>query len=452
MSRVADWFEGITLIRPNERRATLLSFVVVFMLMASYFVLRPVRDAMASDWSDAEVSLLWNLQFFLSAGLVVLYSFTVSRVKLERVVPGVYAMFALSFLAFRLGTPLVSDPTLLEKGFYMWVSAFSLFNVSVFWSFMANTFTPDQSRRLFATIGAGASAGAIVGPAVPTLFAQALGLEALLLIASGGLLAVVPVILWLQRMKVTQLDNSQHHLSVDDLAQPLGQRWWSGFRDVLRNRYLLAIAVFILLYVFIGSFVYFIQKNLLVEFTRVERTQILSGISWLVNTLTFICALLVTGRLVRRCGMATTLALLPLVLLVGMAALAFAPMIVLLLAVDVARRVGNYAVTRPAREMLFTQVSTDQRFKAKPVLDVVVYRGGDAISGSLFALLSEGLALGLGAISLVGSAVAALWTVVALYLGRRYKRMEPVHDAASSERPARHQHPVNGRPALSSGR
>lgn len=104
MSRVADWFEGITLIRPNERRATLLSFVVVFMLMASYFVLRPVRDAMASDWSDAEVSLLWNLQFFLSAGLVVLYSFTVSRVKLERVVPGVYAMFALSFLAFRLGT------------------------------------------------------------------------------------------------------------------------------------------------------------------------------------------------------------------------------------------------------------------------------------------------------------------------------------------------------------
>ncbi len=435
MSRVRGWFEGITLIRPNERQATLLSFIVVFLLMAAYFVLRPVRDAMASDWSDAEVSMLWNLQFFLSTGLVALYGFTVSRVPLKRVVPGVYTMFAFSFMAFRLATPLVSDPTLLEKGFYMWVSAFSLFNVSVFWSFMADTFTRDQSRRLFATIGAGASAGAIAGPAVPALFAQSVGLEALLLIASCGLLAVVPIILWLQRIKVTQLDNAQHELSADALSSRLEGRWWSGFRDVLSNPYLLAIALFILLYVFIGSFVYFIQKNMLAEFTRVERTQILSGISWLVNTLTFACALLVTGRLVRRCGMATTLACLPVTLVVGMAALAFAPLIVLLLAMDVARRVSNYAITRPAREMLFTQVSADQRFKAKPVLDVVVYRGGDAISGSLFALLSEGLALGLGAIALIGSAVAALWALVGVYLGGRYQRLDGAGAADVSESP-----------------
>ncbi|MEM9384949.1 MAG: MFS transporter [Pseudomonadota bacterium] len=424
MSQACGWFEGITLIRPNERQATVLSFLLVFLLMAAYFVLRPVRDAMASDWSDAQVSLLWNLQFFLSTGLVVLYSFAVSRLPLKRVVPGVYAVFAISFMAFCLITPVVSDPTWLEKAFYMWVSAFSLFNVSVFWSFMADTFTQDQSKRLFATIGAGASAGAIVGPALPALLAQAVGLETLLLIAASGLFAVVPIILRVQRLKLTQLDNAQHALSAEQLQGKLEGRWWSGFRDVLSNRYLLAIALFILLYVFIGSFMYFIQKNLLAEFTRVERTQILGGISWLVNTLTFACALLVTGRLVRRCGMAVTLACLPVTLVVAMAALAFAPLIVLLLAADVARRVGNYAVTRPAREMLFTQVSADQRFKAKPVLDVVVYRGGDAISGSAFALLSEGLALSLGAIALIGSAAAALWAWVGMDLGRRYGRME----------------------------
>ncbi|MEO0971883.1 MAG: MFS transporter [Pseudomonadota bacterium] len=421
MSGPKGWVEGLTLIRPEERRATLLSFLVVFLLMASYFVLRPVRDAMASDWSDTEVSMLWNLQFFLSTGLVALYGFAISRVQLRHVVPAVYAAFAISFMAFRLGMPLVDDPTLLEKGFYMWVSAFSLFNVSVFWSFMADTFKPEQSTRLFATIGAGASAGAIVGPALPALLAQTAGLDTLLLIASSGLLVVVPMILWLQRLKVTSLDNAGHTLSAEQLTRRLDSRWWSGFRDVLSNRYLLAIALFIALYVFIGSFVYFIQKNLLAEFTRVERTQILSTISWVVNTLTFACALLVTGRLVRRWGMAVTLACLPVVLVVGMAALAFAPLIVILLATDVARRVGNYAVTRPAREMLFTQVSTDQRFKAKPVLDVVVYRGGDAVSGSLFAALSEGLALGLGTLALVGSAVAVLWGAVGVYLGRRYQ-------------------------------
>lgn len=166
---------------------------------------------------------------------------------------------------------------------------------------------------------------------------------------------------------------------------------------------------------------YFIQKNLLAEFTRVERTQILSSVSWLVNTLTFACALLFTGRLVNRAGMAMTLTGVPLLLLVGMAAIALAPLVVVLLAVDTLRRVGNYAVTRPAREMLFSQVTTDERFKAKQVLDVVVYRGGDAASGSVFALLSEGLGLALPAMALLGSAVAGLWSFVAVYLGRQYQ-------------------------------
>ncbi len=418
MTGSRHWLERLMLVRPEERSATLLAFLMAFVLMAAYLVLRPVRDAMASDWSDAEVSLLWNLQLVLSIVLVGLYSAAVSRWSLRRVVPGVYSLFALSFLGFWLATPLVADTVLLDKGFYLWVAAFSLFNMSVFWSLMSDSFDADQGRRLFAVIASGASAGAIAGPAIPALFAAYLGLDRLMLIAALGVLMVVPLMWLLQRMRPASLTRRPPRDQAS--ARHIDLRWWSGFRDAANNPYLRAIGLFILLYVFVGSFVYFIQKNLLADFTRVERTQILSSVSWLVNTLTFVCALLVTGRLVNRAGMVLTLACVPLILLVGMAAIAVAPFVVVLLAVDVVRRVGNYAVTRPAREMLFTEVTADQRFKAKQVLDVVVYRGGDAASGSIFALLSEGLGLALPVMALVGSAVAGLWAAVAVYLGRRY--------------------------------
>lgn len=408
----------LTLVKPNEQRAALASFVIVFLLMASYFVLRPVRDAMASDWSDAEVSLLWNIQFFLSAALVALYSVCISRLPFRWVVPTVYGGFAASFLLFFFVTPKMADPTLVEKGFYLWVAAFALFNLSVFWSFMADTFRREQGQRLFAIIGSGASAGAILGPSVPTLFAASLGLDKLMLIAALGLLLVVPLIVYVRRLKFTQLGNADVEV---DLAEPrIGGPWWTGFRDVLSNPYLFAIAAFIVLYVFVGSFVYFEQKNLLAAYSRPERAQILGGIDWIVNSLTFLFAFLVTGRLVQRLGMATTLALVPLAVMLGLFVLATAPSIVVLLALQVTRRVGNYAVTRPARELLFTEVTTQERFKAKPVIDVVVYRGGDAISGSLFALLTEGVGLGLAAVAIVGAGIAAFWAGIAFYLGRLF--------------------------------
>jgi AAA family ATP:ADP antiporter len=421
MKVLSNWIESLTQIQTHERLPTLLSFLIVFTLMAAYFVLRPVRDAMASDWSDLEVSWLWNLQLALSIGLVALYSLAVSRLPLRRIVPGFYTLFAFSFMGFWLATPLVSNATLLEKAFYLWVAAFSLFNLSVFWSLMSEIFSPSQSRRLFAIIASGASAGAIVGPAIPVLFAGHLGLDGLMLVAAVGVLAVVPAILVLQELTARRYPDAERQIGLQGIGQPISRQWWSGFWDVINDPYLRAIGVFILLYVFVGSFVYFIQKNLLAEYSRVERTQILSGVSWLVNTATFACALLLTGRLVNRAGMASTLACVPLALLVGMGALAFSPLIIVLLAVDTARRVGNYAITRPAREMLFTRVTTDQRYKAKQVLDVVIYRGGDAFSGSVFALLTDGLGLALSTMALIGTGMAGLWALVGGYLGQRYE-------------------------------
>ncbi|MBV1911646.1 MAG: hypothetical protein KUG78_20305 [Kangiellaceae bacterium] len=431
-SFVASIIEKVSQVKPNELKATSASFLMVFVLMAAYFILRPVRDAMASDWSDSEVSALWNLQFFISAGIVSIYGLAISKIRFKYIVPLVYSFFSFSFVAFYFLLPLLNDPTLAEKSFYVWVSAFSLFHLSVFWSFMADTFSPEQSKRLFSVVAAGASAGAIAGPSVPALFGQQLGQDNLMLIAACCLILVVPISIYIYRLKVTELKN--HNVKADLSSAALGGAWWSGFRSVLSSPKLLGISAFLLLYVFIGSFVYFEQKNLLAEFSRPERAQILGGIDWIVNTVTFVMAFFLTGRIVKKFGVGISLALMPVLLVFGMTILAFAPMIVVILGIQVARRAGNYALTKPAREMLFTQVTPDERFKAKPVIDIVVYRGGDAVSGSLFALLTEGVGLGLMAVSLIGAFIASIWTAVALYLGREYEKEETA--SADTSEPA----------------
>jgi len=421
-SLIAFAIEKLSQVKPNELKVTFTSFVMVFILMASYFILRPVRDAMASDWSDSEVSALWNLQFFISAGIVSLYGFAISKIRFKYLVPIVYSFFSISFIAFYFLVPLMSDPTIAEKSFYVWVSAFSLFHVSVFWSFMADTYSPEQSKRLFSVVAAGASAGAIMGPLLPALFSEQLGTDNLMLTAACCLILVVPLSLYIYRLKITDLHNQA--VKADLSAVVLDGAWWSGFRSVISNPKLMGISAFILLYVFISSFVYFEQKNLLADFSRSERSQILGSIDWIVNTLTFVMAFFLTGRIVTKFGMAFSLALMPALLIVGMVILAFAPMVVVILSIQIARRAGSYAVTRPAREMLFTHVTQDERFKAKPVIDIVVYRGGDAVSGSLFALLTEGVGLGLMAVSLVGAFIASVWAGVAVYLGRGYAKEE----------------------------
>lgn len=400
--------------RPDELLPTVCAFSIAFLLMAAYFILRPVRDAMASDWSDVELSALWNLQFVVSTVVVALYGLLVSRARLSLVVPMVYGMFALSFLSFYTISSLQPEWALAEKSFYIWVSAFSILHLSVFWSLMAEVFSKDQARRLFAIIASGASAGAIVGPLVPALLASHVEFPALMLTAAVLLACVIPLVLGLQRRQSTTEHAPRSGRGLID------SNWLGGFRSVIGNPYLLAIAAFLLLYVFVGSFVYFAQKNLLAEFARSDRIRLLGLMDGTVNLLTFVLAFFATSRIITRLGMSATLLVLPLLMCVGMLVLAVAPMASVLVAFQVVRRTTSYSVTRPAREMLFSEVSQDERFKAKPVIDVVVYRGGDAVSGSLFALLSEGIGLGLAALSLVGAGIAVIWAAVARSLGRRY--------------------------------
>jgi AAA family ATP:ADP antiporter len=408
-------------VEAHEVRATVLSFLFVFTLMAAYFIIRPVRDAMASDWSRTETSFLWSLTFLFSIIAVVLYGFVISRVRFSRVVPGVYVFFAASFAVFYFGTEFVVDPILVDKAFYVWLSVFSLFHTSVFWSFMSGLFSKEQAPRLFSVIASGASIGAIVGPAIPTFFAQDIGVMNLMLISAVMLLVPVPMIGALERLKVGELGNE--HLQADlRQAERLGKNPFSGFMLFVRNPYLLAIGTFILMYVTMSTFVYMELREFLAIYERPERAEIQASIDLAVNSLALLTALFATSRLTTRFGMATTLALIPALMVGGWLVVAMIPVLGVLIGLQIVRRAGNYAVTRPGREMLFTVVDNETRFKAKPVIDIVVYRGGDMVTAWLHTGLRETLNFGLGGVALAAAVVAGIWAMAGVYLGRAYNR------------------------------
>jgi len=412
----------ISNIEASEAKAVFSSFLFVVVLMSAYYILRPVRDAMASDWTDAEVSWLWTLNFFISTAVVAVYGIAVSRFRFRILVPAMYAIFALTFVVFYLLASNSVDRTLIDKAFYVWVSVFSLFHISVFWSFMSDLFSKEQAGRLFSIIAAGASVGGLIGPSIPSFFSASLGTDNLMLIASLMLLIPIPIIFYLQSLKSSELGNQE--LDATPPAGAIGGNPFAGFKMFFSNPYLLAIGLFIFLYTGISSFVYFELKNLLSELTRPERTAVWAQMDLAVNILSIATGLFATSRIVSKFGMPTTIALVPVMICIGLLVLAVSPFLGAVIALQVIRRAGNYAVTRPAREMLFTRVDLETRFKAKPVIDIVAYRGGDMLMAWLFTGLTQGLGLGLAAVALVGAGIAALWSLVGIYLGRWFEQDE----------------------------
>lgn len=417
---VAGFMQGLSKIEPNELKATFASFAFVFILMSSYYILKPVRDAMASDWSDAEVATLWTINFFLTFIVTFLYGAALSVARLKVVVPGVYAFFALTFIVFALGNGQVSDPTMIDKAFYVWVSLFALFHVSVFWSFMADLFNKEQAKRLFGFIATGASVGGLVGPLIAIVLAEYISHNALVIVAALMLVMVMPLIPYLETLKVSELGNAT--LVSDGAQQRIGGNPFAGFTTFIRSPFLLGIGLFLLLYTSIGSFIYFELKNLLEVYDRGTRTQIQSGINWAVNFFTIVTAVVATGRLTTRFGLSVTLALIPAIMASGLVALAILPVVWLVVILRVVLNSGNYAITRPAREMLFTLVNREVRYKTKPVIDTVVYRGGDTLNGWAFSGLTEGLGLGMSPVAIIGAVIAGIWAIVGVGLGRVYHK------------------------------
>jgi len=413
--------KAATKIEPHEMTATLLSFLFVFVLMTAYFILRPVRDALSSDWSDQQLSWLWTSTFFFSLIAVSIYGAVISRVRFRVIVPSVYAFFAATFVGFYVAGSTLGDNDLVNRAYYVWLSVFSLYHLSVFWTFMSGLYNKDQAKRLFSIIAMGASAGAIVGPSIPTFFADNIGTLNLLLIAAFLLMIPIPLIWKLEQLRGSHLGNEDVSADLSS-EQKLAGNPFSGFTNFVSNPYLLAIGLFILLYVVMNTFIYFELRKMMGDFDREVRTQMWGGIDLAVNSLALVTALFATGRLATRVGMPATLALIPVMMVGGWLVVALSPVLAVLIGLQVTRRAGNYAITRPGREMLFTAVDADTRFKAKPVIDIVVYRGGDVLTAWTYTALTATLGLGLAGVAAISAGIAAVWAAAGIFLGRAYDR------------------------------
>jgi AAA family ATP:ADP antiporter len=305
---------------------------------------------------------------------------------------------------------------------------FNLFVVSVFWSFMADIFDNEQARRLFGFIAAGGTSGAICGPLVAAALAQPLGPTNLLPV-SALLLGVA--VLCIHRLSAWRSRQADTRATTAAAEQAIGGSIFAGIRLVLRSPYLLGICVLMLLFTTLATFLYFQQAQIVRDSFSdpAERTAVFAGIDLAVNSLTLVFQLLLTGRLVKWLGLGWTLALVPLLLAAGFLALGLAPVLAVLVVVQVLRRAGNYAIMRPAREMLYVVLGREEKYKAKNFIDTVVYRGGDAVSAWAYAGL-RALGLSLSTIAFIAAPLALVWAAVAYRLGRAQTRLADAAPAA----------------------
>ena len=416
-------------IEANELRAVLLSFAFVFTILASYYILRSIRDGLASDWTDVELSTIWTFTFFISFLVVALYGFACSKIKFKYLVPGVYAFFALTFFSLYILINTLPEFKLTNQIFYVWVSVFSLLNISVFWSFMADIYSKQQATRLFGFIAAGSSLGAIFGPTISLLLATKIGSYNLILVSASLLIVPVFIATVLEKIRASDLGTQEKN---QDYDQPLGANILSGFKEFALNRLLLGIGIFIVLYTGISTFIYFELKNILVDYNQDLRTQIWAGMDLAVNVLAVVTAMFATSRLATRFGLSVTLPLVPIIIILGLLIVAVSPILWVVVGLQIVRRAGEYSITKPAREMLFTIVDRESRFKAKSVIDVVVYRAGDIFWAWAFTGLTQVLGMSLAAIALVGAGIASMWSLLAVYLGRYFDKHQVVESETKS--------------------
>ncbi|WP_370978562.1 NTP/NDP exchange transporter [Agaribacterium sp. ZY112] len=414
----ASVFCKLTKIEPEEIKGALLSFLFIFLLMTSYMILKPVRDALPSDWGDVSRATQWTYTFIFATISVLIYNFYASKTSIQKLVPRVFVAFAISFMAIFLAYKIGVDVGFLGKVFYVWTSVFSLFHISVFWSFVSQHYTKSQSKRVFSFINTGASAGAILGPLTVILLAKSMSIENVLVVTSVVLLVSLPIIAALNR----HFDSLGTHCHQPEKLQ---SNPFSGFDQFFAHKKLLGIAGFIFLLTGVSAFFYTTQSDVLAEFSRAERKQLLGGIELITNTLTILIGLFLSNRIAQRFGLSFSLSAVPFAVGGLMLLLSANPAVIFVLVLIIARRAGNYAIVRPAREVLFTSVDKEARFKTKPIIDIVVYRGGDVFWIWLIAFIGEGyLGFSVAEKIITGAVVAVLWGATGFYVGRKHDRSE----------------------------
>lgn len=408
-------------VEEGEWRATLLAFAFFFFLLASYFVLRSIRDAVGVAAGTA--NLPWLFTGTLVATLLAnpLYATLVSKLPVRRFIPIVYRIFALLLVVFS-ATLALSGPAqekFLGPAFWIFISVFSLFVPSVFWGFMADTFYSEQGKRLYGFIGVGGTLGGMFGSKLTALLATTVGTPVLMLMSVVLLECGVQVLRkFPQSFRAETRDREAE-------ARSVGGNSLAGITHVFGSPYLLGICLFMLLFTIGTTVLYFQQAEIVgARFAdRESRTAFLANIDFYVQLLTVLAQLFISGRVIKWLGVGMTLAILPLMSVIGFGALGMYSSLSLFVAFNVLRRAGNYAFANPGREVLFAVIPPEDKYKAKNFIDTFAYRSGDQIGAWSYALMS-GAGLALSSIALVAAPMSAVWLLVALWLGRRHTQMQ----------------------------
>jgi ATP:ADP antiporter, AAA family len=418
---------------PQERAAAMWSFGYFFMLLAGYYVLRPLRDQMGIAGGVRNLPWLFTATFVTLVVAQPIYGALVAKLPRARFIPIVYHFFVVNLVVFWLLLMLDIAPVIVARVFFVWVSVFNLFAVAVFWSFMADLFTAEQGKRLFGFIGAGGTAGGLLGPVITIWLSAPLG-AVNLLIAAAVLLEIA--IFCAYRLERTAAAQAGAKGAVDAGPDRVGGNAFAALSEVLRSPYLLGVGFWVSLLSFCATIVYLQQANIVaaVVHDRNTQTQLFASIDLAVGLLVLATQLLATGQVLKRFGTGVAAGALPGVYVLGFVALFLSPTLAVVVVLQVAQRWMNFAIANPARQVFFTVLARGEKYKAKNLIDVVVYRGSDALYSWVFDSL-QALGLKLGGIALVALPAAAAWLILSVALGRvqEYRAALIDRDAAEGE-------------------
>jgi AAA family ATP:ADP antiporter len=413
-------------VEPRETAAVVAGLALFFLLFTGYFMLRPVRETMGVAGGVDNLQWLFTGTFVATLAAMPLFGWVAARVRRRHILPWTFGFFVLNLLVFAALFAWQPENVWIARTFYIWLSVFNLLTISLAWSVLADLFVVAQAKRLFALMAGGASLGGLFGPILGTLLVAPLGHAGLVLLSALFLAGSIAAANWLQRWR------DAHPLPIQDGAtrsRPLGGNPFAGATAVFRSPYLLGIALFVLLLASVSTFLYFEQARLVAEVfpDRTRQTQVFGLIDTIVQSLAILTQIFITGQIARRLGVGILLVLVPLITAAGFLWLALAPTFAVFAVVMVVRRAGEYALVRPGREMLYTVVGAEDKYKAKNFIDTVVYRGADALSGwvkRMLDLVAEHPALAM----FIGAGIALVWAGNGAWLGRAQRRREQAGD------------------------
>ncbi|MBK5302160.1 MULTISPECIES: NTP/NDP exchange transporter [Gammaproteobacteria] len=408
---------------PSERTALMLGFAFHFCVLASYYLVRPLRDALGLEGGADKLQWLFTATFVVMLLMVPLFGALVSRLPAMRFVPLIYRLIALSMLLFGVLIAQRIAPVTVGRVFFVWISIYNLFIVSIFWSVLVDRFSSEQGRRLFGFIAAGGTLGTFIGPLLAATMATNLGPVALTVAAAVLLECAVRC----YRALLSRTASQSGSRWLDE--RRMGGSMLAGVTLILRSRYLMGLVLFMLLHTSAATLLYFEQGRIVAgSYADVaSRTQFFAVVDLIVSALTLLFQLLLTAPLIRLIGIGGALVALPLATIVAFSAMALAPVPATVALAQGLRRAVEFAIVRPAREVLWTVVSREEKYKAKNVIETLVYRGGDAASGWLSAGLTA-LGAGFGLVAVVIVPFAGLWGWLCLWLARRQEQRATMNE------------------------